>query len=55
MFELTYLSLSTDIALARMFGRAYENSLWRIYKLFSAYFHKLSIIGYENSLELLKI
>jgi len=34
--------------LVRLFGTAYENSLWYVLTLFSAYFHKLSGIAYEN-------
>jgi len=36
-----------------MFGRAYVNNLLHVHQLFSAYFHKLSIIAYnlyENNL-----
>jgi len=48
MFKLTYLSLSTYINTCE-FERAYENSLWHIHKLFSAYLHNLSEIAYENN------
>jgi len=30
-----------------------ENNL-PVYKLFSTYFHKLSVIGYENNLEFIR-
>lgn len=39
--------------LVKVFERAYENSVWHVYKLFSAYLDKLPKIAYENSLELI--
>lgn len=33
-----------------MFGKTYKNILWYVHNLFLAYFHKLPIIIYRNSL-----
>lgn len=42
LFELDYLNLAT--------WTRYENNLWHLHKLFSAYFDKLFRIAYEKSL-----
>jgi hypothetical protein len=49
-FELVYLSLIYwNKNLWDFFLRAYGNNLWHVYKLFSAYFHKLSRITYQTA------
>ena len=35
-----------------LFGYAYGNNLCHVHKLFSAYFHKLSMIAYEKAYSL---
>jgi len=59
LIGLVYLSLFTDnltYILTRLYKTVWEgygNNLSHVRKLFSAYFHTLSMIAYENSLTLL--
>jgi hypothetical protein len=42
-----YILIYTSV---KLLGRAYGNSLWRVHKLLSAYFRKISEIAHVNSL-----
>lgn len=54
VFEIIYLGLSYDINVfnaLQVFGKVYKNSSWYVvHKLFSAYFYKIFMIAYKNSL-----
>jgi len=50
LFNLSYLSLSIEIVLRDCLGELMKITYDNFHKLFSAYFHKLFNIAYEDNL-----
>jgi hypothetical protein len=52
---LAYLNVSISISTCEneiVWERVYGNNIWHVHSLFSTYFHKFSMIAYENNLTL---